>query len=275
MRPQFSTAPSVGIFDSGVGGLSVLKALRRETPAIDFIYVADSAHAPYGSREPEFIQARAHLIADTLVGAGAKIIVVACNTATAVAIESLRAQLAVPIVAMEPAIKPAVACTRSGVVGVLATERTLDSPALAKLCSRYGQGVELLLQPCPGLVEQVERGELASAPTRELLQGYLSPLLARGTDTIVLGCTHYVFLEPAIRAIAGPDVQIIESSAAVARQAIRQLGDGVFAAAKDREGRETFLTTGAVAPAGDFFSQLWGARVEVGALQSLRPPAPA
>ena len=136
-----SSAQTVGLFDSGVGGLSVLKAIRRNDPTIDFIYVADSGNAPYGSRPAEFIESRALKIAETLVAAGVQTIVVACNTATAVAVESLRAQFSIPIIAMEPAIKPAVAQTKTGVIGVLATEKTLESPALTRLCREFGQGL--------------------------------------------------------------------------------------------------------------------------------------
>lgn len=268
MSNPFTAVPTVGVFDSGVGGLSVLKALRRECPTLDFIYIADSGNAPYGSRPPEFIARRASEIAEFLVGAGAQIIVVACNTATAVAVEKLRAQLAVPVVAMEPAIKPAVAHTKTGVIGVLATERTLESPTLAKLCREFGQAVDLLLQPCPGLVERVERGELASDLTREHLHKLIQPLLARGADTLVLGCTHYVFLEPEIRNIVGPGVHIIESSAAVARQTVRRLGGGKLTAPDERQGRETFLTTGSPEHANAIFSQLWGAPVEVRKLET-------
>ena len=262
IKPSASVQ-TVGVFDSGVGGLSVLKAIRRERPTVDFIYIADSGYAPYGSRSVAFIESRASHIAGVLVGAGADIIVVACNTATAVAVEKLRAQLVVPVIAMEPAIKPAVALTKTGFVGVLATERTLDSQAVARLCREFGQSVTLLLQPCPGLVELVERGELSSDFTYEYLRKLVSPLLAKGADTLVLGCTHYVFLEPVIRSIAGPGVQIIESSAAVARQTMRYLGSKKGSGLSEYAGREVFMTTGSPEKAQAVFSQLWGAPVEV------------
>lgn len=261
-----NSAQVIGVFDSGVGGLSVLKAIRREQPTIDFIYIADSGNAPYGSRSAKFIQSRASHIASELVDAGAEIIVVACNTATAVAVEKLRAQLTVPVIAMEPAIKPAVAHTKTGIVGILATERTLESQAVARLCSEFGQSVKLLLQPCPGLVELVERGELSSNFTYEYLRKLVSPLLAQGADTLVLGCTHYVFLKPVIRSIAGPRVKIIESSAAVARQTMRYLGNEKSSGSSESGGREIFLTTGSPENAQAVFSQLWGAPVEVRAL---------
>jgi glutamate racemase len=167
---------------------------------------------------------------------------------------------------MEPAIKPAVAHTKTGVVGVLATERTLESLAVARLCSEFGQSVKLLLQPCPGLVELVERGELSSDVTYEYLRKLVSPLLAQGADTLVLGCTHYVFLEPLIRSIAGPGVEIIESSGAVARQTMRYLSNEKSSVTSESFGREIFLTTGSPENSQAVFSQLWGAPVEVRAL---------
>ena len=263
MTTLSSAAQVVGVFDSGVGGLSVLKAIRKEHPTVDFIYIADSGHAPYGSRSAKFIQSRASHIVSALVSAGAEVIVIACNTATAVAVEKLRAQLTVPVVAMEPAIKPAVAHTKTGVVGVLATERTLESLTVARLCSEFGQSVKLLLQPCPGLVELVERGELSSDFTYEYLRKLVSPLLDQGADTLVLGCTHYVFLEPVIRSIAGPGVEIIESSGAVARQTMRYLRNEKSSVTSESFGREIFLTTGSPENAQAVFSQLWGAPVEV------------
>ncbi|QSA97300.1 glutamate racemase [Methylococcus sp. EFPC2] len=259
---------TIGVFDSGVGGLSVLKAIRLGHPTVNFIYIADSGNAPYGGRPAEFIERRASQIADALVEGGAEIIVVACNTATAVAVEKLRSQLSIPVVAMEPAIKPAVGYTRTGVIGVLATERTLESMAVKRLCREYGQGVNVLLQPCPGLVEMVERGELSTEPTRAYLRNLINPLIAQGADTLVLGCTHYVFLEPEIRKIAGPGVEIVESSEAVARQVIRHLGSERAPALAKHTSQESFLTTGLPDHAEKIFSQLWGAPVEVRALET-------
>jgi len=266
MTNPSSLVRTVGVFDSGVGGLSVLKAIRRKHPTVDFIYIADSGNAPYGSRSAEFIENRASHITDSLVDAGAQIIVVACNTATAIAVAKLRAKLTIPIVAMEPAIKPAVTHTKTGVIGVLATERTIESPTVARLCREFGQGVKILLQPCPGLVELVERGELSSDYTHEYLRKLISPLIDQKADTLVLGCTHYVFLEPAIQLIAGVKVCIIESSAAVARQTMRHLGNEKNIVPGEHAGRELFLTTGSPENAQAIFSQLWGSPVEVQAL---------
>ncbi len=268
MTNPSSPVRTVGVFDSGVGGLSVLKAIRKKQPTIDFIYIADSGNAPYGSRSAEFIESRASHITNSLVDAGAQIIVVACNTATAIAVAKLRAKLTVPIVAMEPAIKPAVAHTKTGVIGVLATERTIESPSVARLCREFGQGVKILLQPCPGLVELVERGELSSDYTQEYLRKLIAPLIAQGADTLVLGCTHYVFLEPMIQHITGAKVHIIESSAAVARQTVRYLSHNKNLEPGERTGQELFLTTGSPENAQTIFSKLWGSPVEVQALEN-------
>ena len=184
----------IGVFDSGVGGLSVLHDVRRELPHEHLLYVADSVHAPYGDRTQAFVEARSIAIVRFLVTQGAKAIVVACNTATSMAVDALRSEFSLPCVAMEPAVKPAVSITKSGVIGVLATTATLSSPRFARLVSHFGSDVDVVLQACPGLVEHVEKGELAHDATRALVEQYVRPLVARGADTLVLGCTHYPFL---------------------------------------------------------------------------------
>lgn len=253
----------IGVFDSGVGGLSVLREIRRALPHEDLLYVADSGHAPYGDQPSEFIEGRASAVVRFLLDARVKAITVACNTATVVAVERLRAWCPVPIVAIEPAIKPAAAATRTGVVGVLATRQTLASPSVARLCAQHGNGVRILLQACPGLVEQVERGEPDSAATRALLETYLQPLLAERADTLVLGCTHYPFLLPALRAIAGADVNIIDPAAAVARELARRLEAAGLLASHTRPGRETFLTSGHRDDAQRVIPLLWQKDVTV------------
>jgi glutamate racemase len=213
----------IGVYDSGVGGLSVLQALRRRLPQQPFIYVADSGHAPYGGRERDFIEARATHIARFLVGRGARALVLACNTVSVVAARRLRLHFALPIVAMEPPIKPAALATRSKVVLVLATATTVASDAVAQLCRRHAAGVQVMLQACPGLVEAVERGACDDPATAALLQDYLRPGLAAGADVVVLGCTHYPFLAPQIAAIAGPRVALMEPSDAIARRLVQVL----------------------------------------------------
>jgi glutamate racemase len=257
----------IGVFDSGVGGVSVLKALKSALPNESFIYAADSANAPYGDKSRAFIEARTSAMASFLVSTNAKAIVVACNTATVVAVETLRASYPIPVIAMEPAIKPAVQMSRSGVIGVLATERTLESSALKNLCRLYGEGAEILLQPCLGLVEQVERGDAETEVTHQLLRRYIAPLLASGADTIVLGCTHYVFLLARIQQIAGPGITIVESSMAVARQLERRLAESGRLAKAAGIGETRFFTTGSVNQAKAVISELWGENVHVQAIE--------
>lgn len=253
----------IGVFDSGVGGLSVLREIRRELPGEHLLYVADSGHAPYGDKPAELIEARAAAITGFLISQRAKAIVVACNTATGVAIRMLRARFSLPIIAMEPAVKPAAAHTRTGVVGVLATSRTIASDNFARLQERFGTEVNILMQACPGLVEQVEAGDLDDARTRALIARYVAPLLAQGADTLVLGCTHYPFLAALIREIAGPGVAIIDPSAAIARELRRRLSSAGLLSSGDRTGTEQFWTSAAPEAAGPVIAQLWQADVSV------------
>ena len=186
-------ANAIGVFDSGVGGLSVLRHIRAVMPEERLIYVADSAHVPYGDKSDAYIEDRSRILTRFLVEQGACAVVIACNTATAAAAAALRAEFALPIIGMEPALKPAVAATSSGVVGVLATVGTLESARFAALLERFAGDVQIITQASPGLVEQVERADLAGPQTRALVERYTRPLLARGADTIILGCTHYPF----------------------------------------------------------------------------------
>jgi glutamate racemase len=262
----------IGVFDSGVGGLTVLREIRRLLPCEDLLYVADSAHAPYGDKPMDVIEARSVAITEWLLERGAKAIVVACNTATGAAARLLRSRYTMPLVAMEPAVKPAVERTRSGVVGVLATRQTLASHNFSVLMGRVGQGTEVLLQPCPGLVECVEAGDLNGERIRDLLAGYLEPLLARGVDTLVLGCTHYPYLTPLIREIGGDDLQVLDSGAAVARQVERRLREAGLLATHERPGRELFWTSGNPDALQGVMSRLW--REDV-ALRHLTEPSAA
>jgi glutamate racemase len=222
-----SLAGPIGMFDSGLGGLSVLREVIRLLPGAGVVYAADSAHVPYGPKPPHFIRERSVAIARFLIDVHhARTVVVACNTATTHAVEMLRREFpSVPIVGMEPAIKPAAAATRSGIVGVLATEATLGGERFADLVQRYSDGIELLTQPSPGLVECVEAGDIDGPEAERLLRAYTGPMLARGADTIVLGCTHYPFLRDTLQRIVGPDVTLIDTGAAVARQTARILGE--------------------------------------------------
>ena len=211
----------IAIFDSGLGGLSVLREVRRQVPQHDLAYFADSAFCPYGPRPAAWVRERSLAISRWLVEQGAEVLVVACNTASSAALPALREALPIPVVGMEPGLKPAVAQTRSGCVGVLATSGTLDGERFNTLVSRFAGGIEVLTQPCPGWVEQVEAGDLCSTTTRGLVAQYVAPLTKRGADTLVLGCTHYPFLRPLIADVAGIDVTIIDTGPAVARQVAR------------------------------------------------------
>jgi glutamate racemase len=218
-----SSAAPVGIFDSGVGGISVLREIRALLPAENLVYYADSAHCPYGGKPREQIIARACAITERLIERGAKLVVVACNTATIAAVEHLRATYPVPFVGMEPGVKPAVAATRTGVVGVLATGAALAGEKFHHLLATHARDVRVITQPCPGLVEQVEAGALEDPHTQALVERYVQPLLAQHADVLVLGCTHYPFLRPLIQRVAGTGVTLLDTGAAVARQVRRVL----------------------------------------------------
>jgi len=218
------TKGSIGIFDSGVGGLSVLREIRALLPGESLIYFADQGHVPYGPRPLEEVRAFSEEITRFLLEQGAKVIVVACNTASAAALHYLRGKFPnVSFVGMEPAVKPAAEQTQSGVVGVLATPATFQGALYASVVERFAQGVTVLQDTCPGLVGQIERGALEAAETRAILEKALHPMLEREIDTIVLGCTHYPFVIPLIRRIVGDTVRVIDPAPAVARQVKRVL----------------------------------------------------
>lgn len=214
----------IGILDSGVGGLSVLRHIRAQLPAESLLYVADQAHVPYGSRPAAEIQAFSAGITRYLLERRARVIVVACNTATAAALTYLRAQFPdVPFVGMEPAVKPAAALTHSGKVGVLATPGTFGSSRYATLMARYARDVAVIEDPCLGLVPLIESGAVAAPKTERLLRRIVEPMLAAGVDTLVLGCTHYPFVRPLLETILDGRAAIIDPAPAVARQTGRVL----------------------------------------------------
>jgi glutamate racemase len=233
----------IGVFDSGVGGISVLRTIRARLPAADLEYIADTAYVPYGGRSEIVIMERARRIAAFLIGRGARMLVVACNTATAAAVPSLRDELDVPVVGMEPAVKPAAAASRSGIVGVLATAGTLRSARFAALLDRFGTGIQVLTEPCPELVQAVERGELKTLRTQRVMSRHLAPLLAAGADTIILGCTHFHFLRPIVEQVAGAGIAIIDTGDAVARQVERRLGEASIERGAGRAS-QSFFTSG-------------------------------
>ncbi|WP_323162040.1 glutamate racemase [Pseudomonas fluorescens] len=214
----------IAVFDSGVGGLSVLAEIQHLLPNESLLYFGDCGHIPYGEKIPEFIRQRCSVMAGFFREQGAKALVIACNTATVAGVADLRRDFPDwPIVGMEPAVKPAAAATRSGVVGVLATTGTLQSAKFAALLDRFATDVRVITQPCPGLVERIESGDLHSAELRALLRHYVDPLLASGCDTIILGCTHYPFLKPMLKSMIPESISLIDTGAAVARQLQRLL----------------------------------------------------
>ena len=249
---------AIGVFDSGLGGLSVLRELVAALPQEHFIYVSDAGHCPYGGKRASEITDRAEAITDFLLAKGVKLIVVACNTATIAAIESLRATYTVSFVGMDPAVKPAAVLTRAGVVGVLATGAALAGEKLHRLIERHAAGVRVLTQPCPGLVERVEAGLISSAETRGLVERYTAPLLAQGADVLVLGCTHYPFLKQVIQDVVGPEVTLLDTGAAVARRAVSLLQTERLLTPAGGAGSIRCYTSGDPQLVAETASQLWG-----------------
>jgi len=235
----------ISIFDSGVGGLSVWREVARQLPHEHTLYLADQAHVPYGSRRLAEVRELSEGITRFMLGQGAKLVVVACNTASAAALHYLRHTFPdVPFVGMEPALKPAAERTHNGVVGVIATPATFQGELFASLVERYASDVQVVTQICPGLVDAVEAGRLDDAETEALLRDYLTPLIEAGADQLVLGCTHYPFLRPAIERVAGPGVAVIDPAPAVARQARWVLAQRNLEADRGHAGHRVFYTSG-------------------------------
>lgn len=264
----------IGVFDSGVGGISVLKHVRTALPDEDLLYCADSRFAPYGNKSPELIRERSIFLADFLIAQGAKALVIACNTATAAAVAALRERYDMPIIGMEPAVKPAAAATKTGVIGVLATSGTLKSAQFAALLESYGQNVKVVTEACHGLVERIEQGEVATEATKALLSRYLKPLQAANADTIVLGCTHYPFVRQLIEELVGQEVVLVDTGAAVAKHLKHRLQEAGLLADAGQSGRVSqsgqvkFWTNSQAPDAKQVILQLWGASAEVAVLES-------
>ncbi len=233
----------IGVYDSGGGGLSVLKELIREMPGEDYDYFSDGANCPYGPKPPQEIILRARTVTEDFLRRGTEMVVVACNTATAAAIADLRARYLIPFIGMEPAIKPAALHSASGVVGVLATAGTFKGRLYLSTLARFASDVKVIEQVGTGLVEAVERGDFDSPQLIALLRSYIEPMVAAGADHIVLGCTHYPFLEDAIRRIAGAGVTIVNPAPAVARHARKVLAT-LRAPRTEGCGSRTFRSSG-------------------------------
>jgi glutamate racemase len=266
----------IGIFDSGIGGLTVLQAMRQLMPDEPLLYLADQAHVPYGPRKLDEVRRFSVQITRYLLAQGSRLIVVACNTASAAALRHLRSTFPdVPFVGMEPAVKPAAEHTHTGVVGVLATPATFQGALYASVVERFGRGVKLLQHTCPGLVSQIENGDLDSIATRRILEAALQPMLAQGIDTVVLGCTHYPFVIPLIQQITGPHVRVIDPAPAVARQVQRLLVASHFLELDEAGEQEFFpwpqpllqiLTTGDPLLLERMLPELLGEKVPVSSL---------
>ncbi len=235
----------IGVFDSGVGGLSILRPLRAQLPAESIVFFADQAHVPYGPRPLDEVQRFSVGITRFLIEQGAKLIVVACNTASAAALQHLRGVFPeMPFVGMEPAVKPAAEQSRTRTVGVLATPATFQGELFASVVERFAQGVRVIPQTLPGLVERIEAGDLDGPETRRIVETAVRPLVAQSVDTLVLACTHYPFVIPLIAEAAGPGVQVIDPSPAIARQAARLLAEAGRLAPGVVAGTTTLVTSG-------------------------------
>ncbi|MEO8225039.1 MAG: glutamate racemase [Gammaproteobacteria bacterium] len=257
----------IGVFDSGVGGLSVWREIVRALPHEDTIYFADQTHVPYGPRGEAEIRRFCDGIARYLLDRGCKSLVVACNTASAAALKHLREAFPqVPTIGMEPAVKPAAALTRSGVVGIMATPATFQGRLFQATAGRHASGISLVNQVCVGLAEQVEAGELDGPATNAMLQAYLAPLLAAGADTIVLACTHYSFVIEPIRRLVGPGVSVIEPAAAIARHLGTVLRDHCLLESGGMQGEHRFVTSGDPGRFAASLERLTGARGQVDAV---------
>jgi glutamate racemase len=243
MMMSNQTTP-IGVFDSGVGGLSVVRAMLTLMPSENLIYLGDQGHVPYGPRPMDEIQKFSAGITQFLLDQNCKLIVVACNTASAAALTYLRDKFPlISFVGMEPAVKPAAETTRTGKVGVLATPATFQGALYASVVERFGAGVELFQNTCPGLVGQIERGELETEATRQILEDALRPMLEKNIDTVVLGCTHYPFVIPLIEQIVGTNVRVIDPAPSVARQVKRLLAAGGMINQTESAARVQFFTS--------------------------------
>jgi glutamate racemase len=262
MTIQFKSP--IGIFDSGIGGISVLRAIREQMPAESVIYFGDQGHIPYGPRPMEQIRNFSEAITNFLLEKNAKIIVVACNTASAAALKYLREKFSdVEFVGMEPAVKPAAEHTQTAKVGVLATPATFQGALYSSVVERFANGVELFQNTCPDLVQQIEQGHLDGEETRRILEDALLPMLEKNIDTVVLGCTHYPFVIPLIQQIVGDNVRVIDPAPAVAKQTGRLLETKGMRASSESKGEVNFYTSGNPAQLKSLLPKLLGEFGEV------------
>ena len=242
-KRQVANSDPIGIFDSGVGGLSIAQCIHQQLPHENLLYVADTLHAPYGDKSTEFIQQRVNEIAKWFIERNAKAIVVACNTATVNAIDQLRKNISIPVIGVEPAIKPAASLSKNKKVAILVTKATAENQRFLALVAQYRHISDVIIQPCPGLVELIERNENNSAECKLLLSAYLQPLLDKGVDTIVLGCTHYPLVKGLIKKICGNHVVIMETALPVTEQLQRQLTRNNLITSSTNKGTSSFYSS--------------------------------
>ena len=258
-----SNANPIGIFDSGVGGLSIAKRITEHLPNEQLVYVADSAYAPYGDISNQQIIERVNVIADALISQNCKALVIACNTATVNAIDQLRKRVNLPIIGVEPAIKPAATISKSKKIGILVTQATANNARFLALVEQYKNGAQVFIQPCLGLVELIEQGQQSTDKFVHLLEQYLAPLITQGVDTLVLGCTHYPFMSEAIKKLMPSDVNLIETATPVSEQLKRQLIKHHLLAENPATLAHQFYSSSKNPAQNEIFSQLWGTRINV------------
>ncbi|PKI14326.1 glutamate racemase [Colwellia sp. 12G3] len=253
----------MGVFDSGVGGLSIAKCIHQTLPYENLIYVADTQYAPYGDIQHDILTKRVHSIAQYFLSKKVKAIVVACNTATVSVISQLREEIEVPIIGVEPAIKPAALASKNAKVGILVTQATAKNKNFIQLVERYKNDAQVSIQACPGLVDLIEQGKIDNKECQQLLQQYLTPLLNEGIDSLVLGCTHYPFLIKQIKAIAGDQLTIYETATPVTQQLKRRLAALSVNASLEQTGQCQFLSSKVSSQQQELFSKLWGQSVDL------------
>ncbi len=256
----------IGVFDSGIGGLSLLKAGYWQLPNEAWLYVADEAYLPYGDKTTEKVRERAKMITEFFIKCDVKAIVIACNTATATAIDFLRETYRETIfIGVEPAVKPAAKLTKTKVIGILATDATTESLRLNKLVQTFGEGIKVLVQPCPGLVESIENGNHHEAKTHKLIKMYVEPMLSQGVDVLALGCTHYSFVKKAIRDIVGDSVTLIDTSKPVIDELKYRLSRQKLLS-NEKNSKIEFWTTNSIKNDSSKFETFWGNPIKVGYL---------
>lgn len=254
---QASNTDPIGIFDSGVGGLSIAQCINQQLPNENLLYVADTLYAPYGEKSTEFIQHRVNEIAQWFIARKAKAIVVACNTATVTAIDQLRQNISIPVIGVEPAIKPAANFSKNKKVAILVTKATAENQRFLNLVAQFSRTIDVTIQPCPGLVELIEQDKRNSTECKLMLSRYLQPLIAKGVDTIVLGCTHYPLVKALINEICGNTVVIMETAQPVTEQLQRQLALHQLINTSSSLGTSTFYSSKNCPTQHQLFAHIW------------------